>query len=107
MPKTGGVPLAPHSKVVKKLPSLWERALVARTARKAAMAAMITRSRRPEPRERARKMRSPGRETVFVPVFAGGLLSAVELVMSMGISPVCGVASRRGMRLLAAVHRMV
>ncbi|GGP62242.1 hypothetical protein GCM10010214_40200 [Streptomyces abikoensis] len=86
MPNFGGVELAAHSKVVKKSPSFLERALVARTVRKTAMAAMITRSRIPDPRERPRKIRSPARE-VFR---GGGGPGGVAEVISMGFSGLRG-----------------
>ncbi|GHF18978.1 hypothetical protein GCM10010359_20850 [Streptomyces morookaense] len=109
MPKTGGLALAFHSKAVKKLPWSCERALAARTVRKTAMAAMITRSRIPEPRESARKTRSPARVAALpccragegpAPGAGGGL--AVADVMSMGFLrsaepvPFAGHGSWRG-----------
>ncbi|GHH46200.1 hypothetical protein GCM10018773_36810 [Streptomyces candidus] len=69
MPKTGGFPAGSQSNVVKKLPSLPEMAIAARNVRKAAMDAITTSSRMPEPRDRPRKILSPGRVGV---AFAGG-----------------------------------
>src|SRR5205809_731730 len=83
MPKTGGFALAFHSNAVKKLAWSFEIALLARMVRKTAMAAMITRRRMPDPRERPVKIRSPGRVTVSW-ALGGGTAVAVG-VMSIGI----------------------
>ncbi|CAM5725818.1 hypothetical protein SALBM311S_01326 [Streptomyces alboniger] len=61
MPNFAGSRLVFHSKAVKKLASSLPIAIEARYVRKTAIAAMITSSRMPEPRERPRKTSSPTR----------------------------------------------
>ncbi|GHA33565.1 hypothetical protein GCM10010329_65760 [Streptomyces spiroverticillatus] len=108
MPKTGGFPAGFHSKVVRKLPSLPEMAITARKVRKAAMDAMTTSSRMPEPRESPRKILSPGRVALFASVAGGGggeggESGGMTVVVMMDLSGLGGRA--RGLSR-AAVHRM-
>src|SRR5690348_16983310 len=76
---------------------------------------MITNSRMPEPRERPRKMRSPGRVLVRAApdcptadrCGVGGEASVVLVDMSIRILRSAEPLTRWGGRLLAAVHRTV
>nr|BBJ52041.1 hypothetical protein SAVMC3_46700 [Streptomyces avermitilis] len=76
------------------------------------MAAMITRRKMPEPRERPRKIRSPGRvapRLALVGAATGGPGAGEVLRCSVSICPsgFSGLRSRKGWRLQAAVHRTV